>query len=170
MEITHKILLETNKGNITLGLYGKETPVTTANFVKYVEAGFYSKLLFHRVIEDFMIQGGGMIVGLFPKKDLFPPIKLEIAPQIKHEKYTLSMARTSDPNSATCQFFINLKDNGFLNHTSPTPQGWGYAVFGKVVEGMDVVDAIAKVATGNHGPHADVPREPVSINQATVVE
>ncbi len=161
MEITHKVLLETNKGNITLGLYGKETPVTTANFVKYVEAGFYSKLLFHRVIEDFMIQGGGMIVGLFPKKDLFPPIKLEIAPQIKHEKYTLSMARTSDPNSATCQFFICTARCDSLDGQ--------YAAFGTVIDGKEVVDAIAVVETHSVRHYDDVPVENVVITKASIL-
>lgn len=164
-----RVLLSTSHGDITLELDAAKAPVSTKNFVDYVTSGFFDGTIFHRVIPDFMIQGGGFTADMRQKATQCA-IANEAGNGLKNDRGTIAMARTSDPNSATCQFFINLKDNGFLNHTSPTPQGWGYAVFGKVVEGMDVVDAIAKVATGNHGPHADVPREPVSINQATVVE
>jgi len=162
MEITIKVLMETSKGNITLGLYGKEMPITTANFLKYVESGFYTKLLFHRVIEDFMIQGGGMIAGLFTKKEPFAPIKLEISPNIKHEQYVLSTARTNDPNSATSQFFICTG-----KHTSLDGQ---YAAFGIVVEGKEVVDAIAAVETHSVRHYDDVPVENVVINKMSVVK
>jgi len=163
------IKLETNKGNITLELDAEKAPETVANFVDYVEKGFYDGLIFHRVIPNFMIQGGGMNPDMSEKPN-GSPIKNEANNGLKNDRGTIAMARTQDPHSATSQFFINLKDNDFLNHTSESPAGWGYAVFGKVTDGMDVVDEIAKVKTGNHGPHGDVPLEPVIIKKATVVK
>ncbi len=163
------IKLETNKGTITLELDAEKAPQTVANFVDYVEKGFYDGLIFHRVIPNFMIQGGGMNPDMSEKPN-GSPIKNEANNGLKNDRGTIAMARTQDPHSATSQFFINLKDNDFLNHTSESPAGWGYAVFGKVTDGMDVVDEIAKVKTGNHGPHGDVPLEPVVIKKATVVK
>ncbi len=163
------IKLETNKGTITLELDAEKAPQTVANFVDYVEKGFYDGLIFHRVIPNFMIQGGGMNPDMSEKPN-GSPIKNEANNGLKNDRGTIAMARTQDPHSATSQFFINLKDNDFLNHTSESPAGWGYAVFGKVTDGMDIVDEIAKVKTGNHGPHGDVPLEPVIIKKATVVK
>lgn len=162
MKITSKVMLETTKGNILIGLYGEETPKTVENFLNYVNANFYTKLIFHRVIEDFVIQGGGMMVGMFEKKEPFPPIKLEISPNLIHEKYTLSMARTSDPNSATCQFFICTGRCESLDKQ--------YAAFGTVIEGKDVVDAIAVVPTKTVRHFEDVPVENIIINKAFVVK
>ena len=163
------IKMETNKGNITIELYADKAPISTENMVNYVKDAFYDGLIFHRVIPGFMIQGGGMTPDMSEKPNK-APIKNEADNGLKNDRGTLAMARTNVPDSATSQFFINLKDNDFLNHTSKTPQGWGYAVFGKVIEGMDVVDAIAAVKTGNHGGHGDVPLEPVVINKMTLVE
>ncbi len=163
------IKMETNKGNITIELYADKAPISTENMVNYVKDAFYDGLIFHRVIPGFMIQGGGMNPDMSEKPNK-APIKNEADNGLKNDRGTLAMARTNVPDSATSQFFINLKDNDFLNHTSKTPQGWGYAVFGKVTEGMDVVDAIAAVKTGNHGGHGDVPLEPVVINKMTLVE
>lgn len=163
------IKLETNKGDIMLELDAEKAPATVANFVDYVEKGFYDGLIFHRVIPNFMIQGGGMNPDMSEKPN-GSPIKNEANNGLKNDRGTIAMARTQDPHSATSQFFINLKDNDFLNHTSESPAGWGYAVFGKVTDGMDVVDEIAKVKTGNHGMHGDVPLEPVVIEKATVVK
>ncbi len=161
MNITAKVKLETSKGDIVLGLYGEEAPVTTENFLKYVNAGFYTNLIFHRVIEDFMIQGGGFIAGAFPKAAMLPPIKLEIAPNVKHLKYTLSMARTEDPNSANSQFFICTDDQPELDGK--------YAAFGTVVEGQSVVDDIAKVETKTVRMNDDVPVEKIVIKKASVI-
>ncbi|RTZ65241.1 MAG: peptidyl-prolyl cis-trans isomerase [Aquificaceae bacterium] len=163
------IKMETNKGNITIELYADKAPLSTENMVNYVKDAFYDGLIFHRVIPGFMIQGGGMNPDMSEKANK-APIKNEADNGLKNDRGTLAMARTNVPDSATSQFFINLKDNDFLNHTSKTPQGWGYAVFGKVTEGMDVVDEIAAVKTGNHGGHGDVPLEPVIIKKMTVVE
>jgi peptidyl-prolyl cis-trans isomerase B (cyclophilin B) len=164
-----RVLISTSHGDITLELDAIKAPATTSNFLSYVSSGFFDGTIFHRVIPNFMIQGGGFTADMQQK-----PTECSIANEagngLKNNRGTMAMARTSNPHSATSQFFINLIDNGFLNHTAPTPQGWGYTVFGKVVEGMDVVDAISKVATGNHGPHADVPREPVTMNQVTALE
>jgi peptidyl-prolyl cis-trans isomerase B (cyclophilin B) len=156
-------------GDITLELDVVNAPISTKNFLKYVSAGQYDGTIFHRVIPGFMIQGGGFTADMSQKASLLP-IDNEAANGLKNDRGTIAMARTSDPHSATNQFFINLVDNGFLNHTAPTPRGWGYAVFGKVVEGMEVADSIAQVATGTHGPHSDVPRVAVTINKATVLE
>jgi cyclophilin family peptidyl-prolyl cis-trans isomerase len=151
-------------------LDAEKAPNTSANFVAYVEDGFYDGLIFHRVIPNFMVQGGGMNPDMSEKADKRTPIKNEANNGLKNDRGTLAMARTGDPHSASSQFFINLKDNDFLNFTSETQAGWGYAVFGKVTDGMDVVDAIEKVKTGNHGHHGDVPLEAVTIIKATVVK
>lgn len=164
-----RVLLSTTHGDITLELDAVKAPSSTSNFLSYVEAGFFDGTIFHRVIPGFMIQGGGFTAEM-AQKPTECSISNEAANGLKNDRGTIAMARTSNPHSATCQFFINLKNNDFLNHTGQTPQGWGYAVFGKVVAGMEVVDAIAQVPTGNFGPHADVPREPVTMNQVTVVE
>ncbi|WP_211206998.1 peptidylprolyl isomerase [Thiothrix nivea] len=164
------ILIETNKGNITAELYVDKAPKTVANILTYVEEGFYNGTIFHRVIPGFMIQGGGMNENMAEKADKRPPVENEADNGLKNDRGTLAMARTNDPHSASSQFFINVNNNDFLNFRSKTPQGWGYAVFGKVTEGMDVVDAIVKVKTGNHGFHQDVPVEPVIINKVSVVE
>jgi peptidyl-prolyl cis-trans isomerase B (cyclophilin B) len=163
------IKMETSMGDIVIELDFEKAPKTAANFQQYVEEGFYDGLIFHRVISNFMIQGGGMDPDM-KEKTTREPIQNEANNGLTNDKYTLAMARTMDPHSASSQFFINVKDNGFLNFSSETPQGWGYAVFGKVVEGQDTVDKIKDVATGRHGFHDDVPLEPVVINKATVVE
>ncbi len=164
-----RVLLSTSLGDITLELDPVKAPASTQNFLDYVGSGFFDGTVFHRVIPGFMIQGGGFTAEMH-QKPTECSISNEAANGLKNDRGTIAMARTSAPNSATSQFFINLADNGFLNHTAPTPNGWGYAVFGKVIEGMDAVDAIAKVRTGNHGPHSDVPVEPVVINRATLLE
>jgi peptidyl-prolyl cis-trans isomerase B (cyclophilin B) len=162
------VKLHTNHGVITLQLDAEKAPETVKNFLSYVNAGFYENTIFHRVIEGFMIQGGGFEPGMNQKK-VNAPIKNEAANGLKNDKYTIAMARTGDPHSATAQFFINTSDgNGFLNY--PGQDGWGYCVFGKVVEGMDVVDAIRKVKTGSKAGHQDVPREDVIITKAEVVQ
>lgn len=163
------IKLHTNHGTITLQLDAEKAPITTQNFLDYVNSGFYENVVFHRVIENFMIQGGGFEPGM-KQKAVNAPIQNEAANGLTNDKYTIAMARTNDPHSATAQFFINTKDNGFLNYTASNAQGFGYCVFGKVVEGKEVVDAINKVKTGNKGGHADVPSEDVIITKAEVVE
>ncbi|MBT8516146.1 peptidyl-prolyl cis-trans isomerase [Polynucleobacter paneuropaeus] len=164
-----KVLLKTNKGDITLSLDAVKAPKTVANFLQYVKAGHYDGTIFHRVINNFMIQGGGMGVGM-KEKSTGAPVENEANNGLKNERGTVAMARTSDPHSATAQFFINVNDNDFLNHTAPSAQGWGYAVFGKVTDGLDVVDTIRKVKTGNAGFHQDVPAEDVIIEKASVIE
>ena len=164
-----KVLLKTNKGDITLTLDAAKAPKSVANFLQYVKSGHYDDTIFHRVIDNFMIQGGGMTAGM-KQKPTGAEIENEANNGLKNERGTLAMARTSDPHSATAQFFININDNDFLNHTAPNAQGWGYAVFGKVTDGMDVVDAIRKVKTGTTGFHQDVPAEDVMIEKATVLE
>ena len=164
------VKMETSKGTITLALDAEKAPLTVANIEAYIKDGFYDGLVFHRVIPNFMVQGGGMNADMSEKADKRAPIKNEANNGLKNDRGTLAMARTNDPHSASSQFFINLKDNDFLNHTSESPSGWGYAVFGAVVEGMDVVDEIAKVKTGNHGYHGDVPLEAVTITSMTIVE
>ncbi|MES2587282.1 MAG: peptidylprolyl isomerase [Pseudomonadota bacterium] len=164
-----KVLLKTNKGDITLTLDDAKAPKTVANFLQYVKSGHYDGTIFHRVIDNFMIQGGGMTAGL-KEKTSGAQIENEANNGLKNERGTVAMARTSDPHSATAQFFINVNDNDFLNHTAPNAQGWGYAVFGKVSDGLDVVDVIRKVKTGNAGFHQDVPAEDVVIEKATVLE
>jgi cyclophilin family peptidyl-prolyl cis-trans isomerase len=167
MSANPKIKLETSKGTMMIELDAEKAPLSSANFVQYVNDGFYDGLIFHRVIPNFMVQGGGMNPDMSEKGNKIP-INNEANNGLKNDRGTLAMARTNDPHSATSQFFINLKDNDFLNHTSETPAGWGYAVFGKVTDGLDVIDEIAKVKTGNHGGHGDVPLEPVLIIKATV--
>ena len=164
-----QVLLKTNKGDITLSLDGTKAPKTVANFLQYVKSGHYDGTIFHRVIDNFMIQGGGMTAGL-KEKSSGAQIENEANNGLKNERGTVAMARTSDPHSATAQFFINVNDNDFLNHTAPNALGWGYAVFGKVTGGLDVVDVIRKVKTGNAGFHQDVPAEDVVIEKATVLE
>lgn len=164
-----KVLLKTNHGDITLSLDAVKAPKSVANFLQYVKSGHYDGTIFHRVINNFMIQGGGMTAGM-KQKPTGAEIENEANNGLKNDRYTLAMARTSDPHSATAQFFINVNDNDFLNHTAQNAQGWGYAVFGKVVDGMDVVDAIRKVKTSSSGFHQDVPAEDVVIEKATVLE
>ncbi|WP_369072860.1 peptidylprolyl isomerase [Burkholderia gladioli] len=160
--------LHTNHGVIKLKLDAAKAPKSVENFLNYVKAGHYDNTVFHRVINGFMIQGGGFEPGM-KQKPTEAPIDNEANNGLKNDTYTVAMARTNDPHSATAQFFINVNDNDFLNHSSPTPQGWGYAVFGKVVEGQDVVDAIKKVKTGSKGFHQDVPADDVIIEKAVVV-
>lgn len=162
------IRLHTNKGVIDIELDFEHAPQTAENFQQYVEEGFYDGVIFHRVIPGFMIQGGGMESGLKEKKTR-APIQNEAGNGLKNDRGSIAMARTSDPHSASAQFFINLVNNDFLNHSGKTAQGWGYAVFGKVVAGMEVVDEIAKVRTGRLGMHADVPTEDIIIEKAEVV-
>ncbi|MDH5246442.1 MAG: peptidylprolyl isomerase [Betaproteobacteria bacterium] len=162
------IKLHTNHGTITLELDEKQAPLTAANFIQYVESGHFNQTLFHRVIDGFMIQGGGFEPGM-KQKPTRAPVKNEAENRLKNKTYTVAMARTSDPHSATAQFFINVADNAFLDHTAPTPQGWGYCVFGRVVDGTDVVDRIRRVKTGRSGMHQDVPAEDVIIERAEVV-
>ncbi|CAM3761324.1 peptidylprolyl isomerase [Polynucleobacter arcticus] len=164
-----QVLLKTNKGDITLTLDAVKAPKTVANFLQYVKSGHYDGTIFHRVIDNFMVQGGGMTAGL-KEKSSGAQIENEANNGLKNDRGTVAMARTSDPHSATAQFFINVNDNGFLNHTAPNAQGWGYAVFGKVTGGLDVVDVIRKVKTGNSGFHQDVPAEDVVIEKASVLE
>ncbi|MDD2725269.1 MAG: peptidylprolyl isomerase [Methylovulum sp.] len=168
-ETPSKIKLTTSLGVITIQLNPEKAPISSANFLAYVKEGFYSGTIFHRVIPDFMAQGGGFDTS-FTQKAVHAPIKNEANNGLTNKRGTLAMARTNVPDSATGQFFINLKDNTFLNHTSPTPSGWGYAVFGEVIEGMDVVDAMAKVPTGNRGGHQDVPKTDIVLEKAEVVE
>jgi len=162
------VKLQTNFGIIVLELDTGRAPGTVKNFLDYVESGFYSNTVFHRVIDGFMIQGGGFEPGM-RQKPAQSPIKNEADNGLKNERYTIAMARTSEPHSASSQFFINVKDNDFLNHTAPSSQGWGYCVFGKVVEGQDVVDKIRRVKTGKLSGHADVPVEDVIIERAEVI-
>src|SRR6267378_3781626 len=162
------VKLKTNFGIIALEFDTGRAPETVKNFLDYVEAGFYSNTVFHRVIDGFMIQGGGFDPGM-RQKPTRDPIKNEADNGLKNGRYTIAMARTSDPHSASSQFFINVSDNGFLNHTAPNADGWGYCVFGKVVEGKDIVDRIKGVKTGKRGPHSDVPVEDVLIERAEVV-
>lgn len=162
------IELQTNKGNIRVELDEAKAPTTVANFVSYVEKGHYDGTVFHRVIKGFMIQGGGFAPGM-SQKPTDAPIQNEANNGLKNDHYTIAMARTSAPHSASAQFFINTTDNDFLNFKSESPNGWGYAVFGKVVSGKEVVDAIEGVKTGNRGGHGDVPLEDVVITKAVVV-
>ncbi len=159
------ISLHTNYGVIKLNLFADKAPATVENFISYVKDGFYDNTIFHRVINGFMIQGGGFTADM-QQKDTKDQIKNEANNKLPNKKGTIAMARTNDPHSATCQFFINVADNDFLNFSSETGSGWGYCVFGEVVEGMDVIDEIKKVATGRHGMHADVPVKPVLLEKA----
>ena len=160
--------LHTNKGVIRIELDAEKAPKSAANFLAYVKSGHFDGTIFHRVINGFMIQGGGFEPGM-KQKPTQAPIPNEANNGLKNKRYTLAMARTNDPHSATAQFFINVADNAFLDHSAPTPQGWGYAVFGHVVEGQDVVDAIKGVKTGTKGFHQDVPVEDVVILKAVEV-
>lgn len=161
-----RVILETSKGKIVLELYPEKAPETVKNFLNYVDEKFYDGTIFHRVIPKFMIQGGGFTSDM-QRKPTGAPIKNEADKGLKNDRGTIAMARTGDPHSATAQFFINTVNNDFLNHKSKTPQGWGYAAFGKVVAGMDTVDAISAVKTTTRGPYQDVPVEPVVIKSAT---
>jgi peptidyl-prolyl cis-trans isomerase B (cyclophilin B) len=161
------LTLHTSLGDIGLELDAEKAPATVENFLTYAKDGFFDGTIFHRVIENFMIQGGGMIADM-SQKTTRAPIKNEADNGLKNTTGTIAMARTNDPHSATAQFFINVSDNEFLNHRSPSPQGWGYAVFGKVVSGMDVVEKIKAVKTGRRGHHDDVPEETVTIERVTI--
>ncbi len=163
------IKLETSLGDIVIELNEEKAPKTCENFLEYVEEGFYDGTIFHRVIDNFMIQGGGFTVAM-QQKPTQSPVENEADNGLKNDKYTVAMARTQDPHSATGQFFINVKNNDFLNHTGRNLNGWGYCVFGKVVQGQDVVDKIKAVPTQTKGFHENVPKIPVVINKATVVE
>ncbi len=164
-----EVELKTNMGTITLELYPDKAPKTVENFLQYVKDGFFKGTIFHRVINGFMVQGGGFTPDFAQKKPR-APVPNEANNGLKNELGTIAMARTSDPNSATAQFFINHKNNEFLNHTTPTPQGWGYTVFGKVTKGMDVVNKIAALETGAMGPfQSDVPRKQVIIEDAKII-
>ena len=162
------VKLHTSMGTITLELDEARAPATVRNFLDYVESGFYANTVFHRVIDGFMIQGGGFEPGM-KQKSTRAPIKNEADNGLGNAAYTIAMARTPDPHSASSQFFINVADNDFLNFSSPSPQGWGYCVFGRVVEGKEVVDQIRKVATGSRGMHDDVPLEDVIVKSVEVV-
>ena len=160
------VKLLTNFGEITIELNSEKAPITAANFLQYVDNGFYDGIIFHRVIDGFMIQGGGFDV-LMNQKETADEIKNEANNDLRNDQYTIAMARTSAPHSASSQFFININDNDFLNHSAPTSSGWGYCVFGKVTSGMDVIDKIKKVKTTNRKGHQDVPVENVVIEKAT---
>ncbi len=162
------VKLHTNHGIITIDLDADKAPKTVANFLDYANSGAYNNTIFHRVIDGFMIQGGGFEPGM-SQKPTNAPVENEAANGLKNEAYTVAMARTPDPHSATAQFFINIANNSFLNFTAATPQGFGYCVFGKVVEGQDVVDKIKKVKTGNRAGHQDVPSEDVIIERVEIV-
>ena len=161
------VTLHTSMGDITLELDAEKAPKTVANFLQYARDGFYDGTIFHRVINNFMIQGGGMTADM-AQKTTRAPVENEANNGLKNKTGTIAMARTNDPHSATAQFFINVADNDFLDHRAPTAQGWGYAVFGKVTAGMDVVEKIKAVATGSKGFHQDVPREAVTIERVSV--
>lgn len=163
------VLMQTSMGDITIELDAAKAPITVANFLDYVKDGFFDGTIFHRVIENFMVQGGGMTADMKQKKTK-TPIKNEADNGLKNLRGTIAMARTQVVDSATAQFFINVVDNDFLNHQGKTPMGYGYAVFGHVKEGMETVEAIRKVPTGSSGMHQDVPKEPVTITRVTVVD
>jgi peptidyl-prolyl cis-trans isomerase B (cyclophilin B) len=161
------VVLHTNFGDITIKMFEQEAPNTVKNFLEYANAGFYNGTIFHRVIDGFMVQGGGFVSGM-EQKDVNDPIQNEANNGLSNKVGTLAMARTPDPHSATAQFFINVNNNDFLNHSSETSQGWGYCVFAEVVEGMDIVEKIKGVATGSNGFHQDVPLDDVIIESVTV--
>lgn len=163
------VKVNTNLGSFVIELDEQKAPITVKNFLNYVNEGYYSETLFHRVIPGFMVQGGGFTTD-FVQKTTQAPIQNEANNGLRNSRGTVAMARTSDPNSASAQFFINVADNTFLDYTSPTPQGWGYAVFGRVVEGMDIIDAISKQKTSTRAGHADVPTNNVVIESIQVVE
>lgn len=171
MEKNPIVLLETSSGDILIELYADKAPKTVANFLKYVDDGFYKNTIFHRVIKGFMIQGGGYTYGKgMDKKTPNAPVENEADNGLRNDRGTIAMARTMDPHSADAQFFINLVDNDFLNFTAPNVQGWGYCVFGKVIDGMDTVDAIAKLKTKSVGPHSDMPVDVPVITDASRFE
>ena len=161
-ELAPMVTIETSKGNIVVELFSDKAPLSVKNFLQYVDSGHYNGTIFHRVINGFMIQGGGFTKDM-QQKPVKAPVRNEAENGLKNLRGTLALARTPDVNSATCQFFINVVDNAFLDFTSPTPQGYGYCVFGKVVQGMEVVDQIKAVPTGRAGPFSDVPTQPVEI-------
>jgi peptidyl-prolyl cis-trans isomerase B (cyclophilin B) len=163
-----QVKFTTNKGAFTLELDAAKAPKTVENFVQYVKDGHYDGTIFHRVISNFMVQGGGFVPGM-SQKPTRAPVENEANNGLKNDLYTVAMARTNQPHSASAQFFINVKNNDFLNFTAPTPQGWGYAVFGKVIDGKDVVDAIKAVPTGRKGMHDDVPLEDVVVTKAELI-
>jgi peptidyl-prolyl cis-trans isomerase B (cyclophilin B) len=165
-----QVTIKTSMGDIHLELDGEKAPITVENFKTIAKSGYYDGTIFHRVINGFMVQGGGLNADMSNKSSGTAPIQNEANNGLVNDRGTVAMARTMEPHSATGQFFINHKDNGFLNHTGENAQGWGYAVFGKVTEGMDVVDAIADVATGSSGRHQDVPLEAINIESVTVTE
>jgi peptidyl-prolyl cis-trans isomerase B (cyclophilin B) len=165
-----QVTIKTSMGDIHLELDGEKAPITVENFKTIAKSGYYDGTIFHRVINGFMVQGGGLNADMSNKSSGTAPIQNEANNGLVNDRGTVAMARTMEPHSATGQFFINHKDNGFLNHTGENAQGWGYAVFGKVTEGMDVVDAIADVATGSSGGHQDVPLEVITIESVTVAE
>jgi len=167
MTTNTKIIIKTTSGDIKIELYDDKAPITSENFIKYIESGYFTDTIFHRVIKDFMIQGGGFTTEM-SEKDSMPSIQNEASNGVSNERGTIAMARTPDPHSASSQFFINLKDNNFLDFTAETPQGWGYCAFGKVFEGMDILDKIALVDTGSYGAHQDVPKEPITINEIII--
>jgi len=164
-----QVLMTTTVGPITLELDTDNAPKTVDNFLSYVADGFYDGTIFHRVIDNFMIQGGGFTAGM-EQKDTKAPVENEANNGLKNDRGTIAMARTQDPHSATAQFFINVQDNDFLNHTGENIQGWGYAVFGKVTDGEDVLDKIRCVQTGGQGGHQDVPVEPIIIESVTLID
>jgi len=168
-ETQTKVKLTTTLGDIVIQLNAEKAPISSQNFLTYVNEGFYNGTIFHRVIKGFMAQGGGFDTS-FNQKAVHAPIKNEANNGLSNKRGTLAMARTNVPDSATAQFFINYKDNAFLDHSSPTPSGWGYAVFGEVIEGMDVVDAMANQPTGNRGGHQDVPKTDIVIEKAEVIK
>ncbi len=163
------VKFQTNQGSFTIELNAEKAPATVKNFLAYVNSGFYNGTIFHRVIDSFMVQGGGFEPGM-KQKPVEAPVQNEAANGLKNDNYTVAMARTSDPHSATAQFFINVKDNSFLNYTASNAQGFGYCVFGKIVEGKDVVDAMRRVKTGNRSGFQDVPLEDIIITKAEVVQ
>ena len=169
MSESTNITIETTMGNITLELYPDKAPITVENFVTYINDGFFSDTIFHRIIPNFMVQGGGMLEDMSQKENR-DQIKIEADNGLSNDRGTIAMARTMVPDSATSQFFINLKDNSFLNHTAPTDQGWGYCVFGKVTDGMDVVDNMAAVATTVKEGHSDVPVDTITITKVSVID
>lgn len=166
---TTRVQMKTTFGTLTLELDSEKAPKTVDNFLKYVEDGFFDGTIFHRVIDNFMIQGGGFDADMV-QKPTGEPIENEADNGLKNDQGTIAMARTMDPHSATAQFFLNVKDNDFLNHTGKNMQGWGYTVFGKVVEGESVLDKIRVVPTGSRGGHQDVPEETITIDSVTIIE
>ena len=169
-KVMTEVIIKTSLGDINLELNNEKAPITVENFISIAQSGYYEGTIFHRVINGFMIQGGGLTADMSNKSSGTSPIQNEANNGLSNDRGTIAMARTMDPHSATSQFFINHKDNGFLNHTGETSQGWGYAVFGVVTDGMDVVDQIAEVATGSSGAYQDVPQEVISIESVVISE